>query len=429
MSHFFQRKPENKKNLLKNKGRQLSKDMIGLPQADFIHAFHIGVSGETFGDVTCLSGVEKNELLKISIEKSSSISNDKESSDDEISSNYQNPIEPENDSSAMNDQPGSSLLDEVLQAFTEIYLEPDSIQNSSPIKAPPKPERSAPTSPKTSPMVETNSFVIAPVTIDILSTSSEALIESIDHSPEETSPFTRELEQRLHNSEISEEAKNAYDHLINGCSKEDRSHCTSHADLSSTNERKISPSADHRHPPTVLFGSSSSSSSTSISTSSISNPTSSSSSSNRVKSDRHSHYSSTSTDNDISMDLKSIHDQSPLKLLRNGYHLTKMSRQQSHESPLSSNSNTLSNLSSNSPVLSNVVPSSSDSQSFSSSNSIPTQKHEANSLTGQPLPPPPDLSSLGSKLTTATLTHTLKIPAPLTGTNTYRSKKRFNLFT
>lgn len=57
--------------------------------------------GETFGDVTCLSGVEKSELLKISIEKSSSISNDKESSDDEISSNYQNPIERENDSSAL----------------------------------------------------------------------------------------------------------------------------------------------------------------------------------------------------------------------------------------------------------------------------------------------------------------------------------------
>lgn len=35
----------NKKTLLKTKGKQLSKDMIGLPQADFIHAFHIGVSG------------------------------------------------------------------------------------------------------------------------------------------------------------------------------------------------------------------------------------------------------------------------------------------------------------------------------------------------------------------------------------------------
>ena len=34
-----------KKNVGKTKGKQLSKDMIGLPQADFIHAFHIGVSG------------------------------------------------------------------------------------------------------------------------------------------------------------------------------------------------------------------------------------------------------------------------------------------------------------------------------------------------------------------------------------------------
>ena len=45
------------------------------------------------------------------------------------------------------DEPTSSLLDEVLQAFTEIYAEPEP---TSPIKAPPKPERSAPTSPKSS---------------------------------------------------------------------------------------------------------------------------------------------------------------------------------------------------------------------------------------------------------------------------------------
>jgi len=34
-----------KKSLGKAKGKSISKDMIGLPQADFIHAFHIGVSG------------------------------------------------------------------------------------------------------------------------------------------------------------------------------------------------------------------------------------------------------------------------------------------------------------------------------------------------------------------------------------------------
>ena len=55
------------------------------------------------------------------------------------------------------DAPSSSLLDEVLQAFTEIYAEPDVTSSHthahSPIKAPPKPERSAPTSPK-SPMIK-----------------------------------------------------------------------------------------------------------------------------------------------------------------------------------------------------------------------------------------------------------------------------------
>jgi hypothetical protein len=37
---------DGKKNLAKAKNKQLSKDMIGLPQPDFIHAFHIGVSGK-----------------------------------------------------------------------------------------------------------------------------------------------------------------------------------------------------------------------------------------------------------------------------------------------------------------------------------------------------------------------------------------------
>ena len=63
MSNFFHRKTgellallaercivrlsiDTKKSMMKTKGRQLSKDMIGLPQADFIHAFHIGVSGQ-----------------------------------------------------------------------------------------------------------------------------------------------------------------------------------------------------------------------------------------------------------------------------------------------------------------------------------------------------------------------------------------------
>jgi hypothetical protein len=118
--------------------------------------------------------------------------------------------------------------------------------------------------------------------------------------------------------DISEEAKHAYNLLVNGrtdnssLSHDEHSNCTSNGDLSSNNSKQ---SSDH-HPKIPLFGSSSSSS-TSISTSSTSNNTqsntSSSSSSNQQKSDRHSHYSSTSTDNDVSIDLKPQNELSPLK--------------------------------------------------------------------------------------------------------------------
>ncbi len=119
--------------------------------------------------------------------------------------------------------------------------------------------------------------------------------------------------------DISEEAKHAYNLLVNGrtnnssLSHDEQSHCLNHEDdLSSNNNSK--QSANDHLPTTVLFGSSSSSS-TSISTSSTSNNTQSntSSSSNQQKSDRHSHYSSTSTDNDISIDLKSHNELSQLK--------------------------------------------------------------------------------------------------------------------
>lgn len=122
--------------------------------------------------------------------------------------------------------------------------------------------------------------------------------------------------------DISEEAKHAYNLLVEGrtsSSPEKHSHCTSNGDLSSNHQEleqndKVAVTAV---PPTVLFGSSSSSSSTSISTHSIStntrSNTSSSSSSNPPKSDRHSHYSSTSTDNDISTDLQPQNELSPLK--------------------------------------------------------------------------------------------------------------------
>jgi hypothetical protein len=110
------------------------------------------------------------------------------------------------------------------------------------------------------------------------------------------------------------------------------------------------------------------------------------------------------------------------------------SANQTNHSPISSTSNTLSNLSSTSPLFDHPITLPLPSHSSSSSNnddnrsmsslnsrSLSTNKSEQHSITGQPLPPPPDLSSLGSKLTTATMTHTLKLPAPSTA-NTYRSK-------
>jgi hypothetical protein len=60
-----------------------------------------------------------------------------------------------------------------------------------------------------------------------------------------------------------------------------------------------------------------------------------------------------------------------------------------------------------------------DNRSVSSLNS--RDKSEQHSITGQPLPPPPDLSSLGSKLTTATITQTFKLPVSLTP-DKYRTK-------
>jgi hypothetical protein len=58
------------------------------------------------------------------------------------------------------------------------------------------------------------------------------------------------------------------------------------------------------------------------------------------------------------------------------------------------------------------------SRSSLNSRSSSINKH---SITGQPLPPPPDLSSLGSKLTTATMTQTFQLPESLTSKK-YRTK-------
>lgn len=66
------------------------------------------------------------------------------------------------------------------------------------------------------------------------------------------------------------------------------------------------------------------------------------------------------------------------------------------------------------------------SDSHYSSNSSLNSKQQQPSITGQPLPPPPDLSSLGSKLTTATLTRTFQLPQSST-LNKYRMKSMNHL--
>ncbi len=46
MNYIFHRKTGIKKNSTKTKTKQISKDMISSPQSDFIHAFHIGITGK-----------------------------------------------------------------------------------------------------------------------------------------------------------------------------------------------------------------------------------------------------------------------------------------------------------------------------------------------------------------------------------------------
>ena len=49
------------------KNKKLSRDMISLPQGDFRHVAHIGLNGNTFGNVTFLDSGEvapaKSKLL------------------------------------------------------------------------------------------------------------------------------------------------------------------------------------------------------------------------------------------------------------------------------------------------------------------------------------------------------------------------------
>ncbi|CAF1444284.1 unnamed protein product, partial [Didymodactylos carnosus] len=472
-----------------------------------------------------------------------------------------------------------SLLDEVMQAFSEIYVDDtkktDSIANDETVL-----ERTADINSSSNNHVGTNGLSHRPpaklfrteqqqdqttYNFQLGHISPAESIHTTDNDPNSRSPstlskllpkltlkksndsscrFSRELEQRLQNGDelvVSEEAKNAYDLLINGCRSASptspthshipdsstplflRSRCTS-GDLEHHQQlQQQGPTSDIQqeilpHQSTsILFGSSSSSSNISLSTtsssrlqnnsknlSSVSNSSSSSANVAPIRSyhhnDRNSHYSATSTDNDVSIDLQNGEHHtstqqrnanhplfiatgggniksptqltvstdtrdncsaSPLRLLRSGGTpslLPKPIRQQQHQqpsssllqaqtcvtgtqllTPSSSNSNTLDNShnhnDSNGILIEDNLSlsnSSTSTHSFSSShiNHPMTTISVVNNI-GQQLPPPPDLSSLGSKLTTATTLHTLKLPLPIpqtTSTNHYRTKKRFNLF-
>jgi hypothetical protein len=85
-----------------------------------------------------------------------------------------------------------------------------------------------------------------------------------------------------------------------------------------------------------------------------------------------------------------------------------------------------------SSISSSSIPEKSDCRSrYSSISSLNSRSSSINknepqpSITGQPLPPPPDLSSLGSKLTIATMTETFQLPKSLT-LNKYRTKSTKN---
>ena len=81
-----------KKNSTKTKAKQLSKDMISAPQADVVHAFHVGVTGnrkrtwnnwninsrylgDSFGDINCLNQVESTEQKPVGYDENFFIEN------------------------------------------------------------------------------------------------------------------------------------------------------------------------------------------------------------------------------------------------------------------------------------------------------------------------------------------------------------------
>lgn len=65
-----------------------------------------------------------------------------------------------------------------------------------------------------------------------------------------------------------------------------------------------------------------------------------------------------------------------------------------------------------------------DSHSISSDNSHGHQRRSLLTVTGQPLPPPPDLSTLGRKLTTASMTSLYAHPIPSISKKNYSTKSK-----
>ncbi|CAF4023270.1 unnamed protein product [Rotaria magnacalcarata] len=284
MNYIFHRKTGIKRNATKSKPKQISKDMISSPKSDFVHAYHIEATVKENYDTPCIADVKQED---VAIEQ------------------------------ALSNQQTSSLFDEVMQAFTEIYSESESstilaqdsvlLRSSSPIR----------------------NFQSSPVNMNQY--PSDDVTDSNNLSPslacylaELKIGASNEKSGRL-NGDLSEPVKPTYKMLTNR--RINNSSCSS-----STHDER-----------------------------------SSSSSYNQEKSDSHSHYSSLSTDND-------------------------------------------------------------DNRSILSSNSRASSIKKTNleqSITGKPLPPPPDLSSLGSKLTTATVKHILELPASFTP-NKYRTKSMNN---
>ncbi|CAF2918156.1 unnamed protein product [Rotaria sp. Silwood2] len=274
-----------KRNATKTKCKPISKDMISSPQSDFIHACHIGVTDKVCDDMTSLIDIKKTDVMIEPISAHSTI----------------NSIEQES-----NQEQTSSLLDEVMQAFTEIYSETESKSLSEDNLL----IRSSSSSSSQSPKIN---FQPSSVNINqypsVTITDSSSLTCFLSQLQINKS---NEFEEHSRNGDLNEQGKHIYN---SSCS-----------------------SSTHDEP-------------------------SSSSSYNQEKSDSHSHYSSVSTDNDDNHSIISLNSRSSL---------------------------------------------------------INKTKQE-HSITGQPLPPPPDLSSLGSKLTTATMKHIFELPPTLTS-NKYRRK-------